>query len=114
MLGWVSVLTPHSTPVLSGEQAVGAGTGSQRGCGNSPDGDRGGGEKRLDSGCAFNGRASWAGHQGSASSGFVSGKGINIWRRPLQAFQKPPEQSLAELSSEVRPPVFSPFPPGPV
>lgn len=92
MLGWVSIFTADPTPVLNGGQAVEAGTGGQEGCGNCPDEDQGGGEKRLNSGCAFDGTASWVGHQGSASGGFIAGKGINIWRRQLQAQQKPPEE----------------------
>ena len=67
--------------------------------------------RRLDSECASHGTASQVGHEGSACGGFVSVKGLNIQRRPLQAQQKPPEQTLTELSSEVRLHVIPPFPP---
>ncbi|CAK7293383.1 Break repair meiotic recombinase recruitment factor 1 [Vulpes lagopus] len=40
-------LRADPTPVLNGGQAVEAGTGGQGGCGNCPDEDRGGGEKRT-------------------------------------------------------------------
>lgn len=108
---WAGFLFPQPLPKsLEGTGYKGRRWGLSGGVAAAPQEPPGG--EGLDSGCAFSSRATGLGHQGPAWAGSHSCQGCSSLEKTPQGPAEHPQWMLVGLSSELRPLLLPPFPPG--